>query len=66
MRHAKKKFFEGLENVLEWTSSPEKLAVETDPEITMADNLVGLAVHNAYHFGKIMALRQGLGAWPPK
>jgi len=23
-------------------------------------------VHNAYHFGKIVALRQRIGAWPPK
>lgn len=61
-----KKFFEGLEKVLEWTSSPEKLAMETDPGITMADNLVGLAVHNAYHLGKIVALRQAMGAWAPQ
>jgi uncharacterized damage-inducible protein DinB len=60
------KFFEGLEKALEWTSSPEKLAMETDPGITMADNLVGSAVHNAYHFGKIVAIRQMMGVWPPK
>jgi hypothetical protein len=59
-----KEFFVGLEKVLEWTSSPEKLAMETDPGITMADNLVGLAVHNAYHLGKIVALRQMMGIWP--
>lgn len=58
------KFFGGLEKVLEWTSSPAKLAVETDLGITMADNLVGLAVHNAYHLGKIVALRQVMGTWP--
>jgi hypothetical protein len=56
------KFFEGIEKVLEWTSSTEKLATETDPGITMADNLVGLAVHNAYHLGKIVALRQMMQA----
>jgi hypothetical protein len=60
------KFFEGLREALEWTSSSEKLAMETDPGITMADNLVGLAVHNAYHFGKIVALRQMMGNWPPQ
>jgi hypothetical protein len=37
-----KKFFEGLEKVLEWTASPEKLRLETESGITMADNLVGL------------------------
>jgi hypothetical protein len=30
----------------------------------MADNLVSLAVHNAYHLGKIVALRQMMGIWP--
>jgi uncharacterized damage-inducible protein DinB len=59
-------FFVGFREALEWTSSPEKLAMETDPGITMADNLVGLAVHNAYHFGKIVAIRQMMGVWPPK
>jgi hypothetical protein len=24
-----------------------------------------VAVHNAYHLGKIVALRQRIGAWPP-
>jgi hypothetical protein len=24
-----------------------------------------LAVHNAYHLGKIVALRQVIDAWPP-
>jgi hypothetical protein len=52
-----------VEKVLEWAASPEKLALETDPGVTMADNLNSLAVHNAYHFGKIMSLRQQQGAW---
>lgn len=53
----------GVAKVLDWAAAPEKLAIETDPGITMADNLAGLAVHNAYHFGKIMSLRQHLGTW---
>jgi hypothetical protein len=32
----------------------------------MADELHSVAVHNAYHLGKIVALRQRIGAWPPK
>ena len=55
----------GLEKALEWTESPETLNVESDPGVTMSDNLVALAVHNAYHLGKIVALRQLIGAWPP-
>ena len=30
-------FFAGLDRALEWTDSPEKLAVEVDPDFTMAD-----------------------------
>jgi hypothetical protein len=63
------RFLSGLEKAtekaLEWTDSPEKLEIESDPGITMSDNLVSLAVHNAYHLGKIVALRQMIGAWPP-
>jgi len=56
-------FNEGLEEVFVWTSSEEKLKLETDPGIIMADNLMSLAVHNAYHLGKIVAVRQMIGAW---
>ena len=34
-------------------------------DLTMADELHSVAVHNAYHLGKIVALRQRIGAWPP-
>jgi uncharacterized damage-inducible protein DinB len=57
-------FLSGLEKALEWASSPEKLCVEVDPGVTMSDVLHSLAVHNAYHMGKIVALRQLIGAWP--
>src|SRR5688572_31637066 len=46
--------------------APERLAVEIEPGVTLADELHSVAVHNAYHFGKIVALRQRIGAWPPK
>ena len=45
---------------------PARLAVEVSPGVTMADELGSVAVHNAYHFGKIVALRQRIGAWPPE
>jgi uncharacterized damage-inducible protein DinB len=45
---------------------PERLALEVEPGVTMADELNSVAVHNAYHLGKIVALRQRIGAWPPK
>ena len=59
-------FLAGLDKALEWADSPEKLDAEVDPDFTMADALRSLAVHNAHHFGKILALRQALGAWPPE
>jgi uncharacterized damage-inducible protein DinB len=58
-------FLGGLEKALEWTRSPEKLAHETSPGMTMADVLRSLAIHTSYHVGKIVALRQFIGAWPP-
>lgn len=33
--------------------------------LTLNEVLVNLAVHNAYHLGKIVQLRQLLGNWPP-
>jgi hypothetical protein len=32
---------------------------------SLVENLESLAVHNAYHLGKIVALRQVIDAWPP-
>lgn len=46
--------------------APERLAEEVEPGLTMADELHCVAIHNAYHLGKIVALRQRIGAWPPK
>lgn len=61
-----KEFKDGLERALGWTLSEEKLNMETDPGVTMADVLQSLAVHSSYHLGKIVAIRQAIGAWPPE
>lgn len=45
--------------------APERLAQEVSPGVTLADELSSVAIHNAYHLGKIVALRQRIGAWPP-
>ena len=59
-------FLAGAHKAVAWGKAPDTLTIEVDPGMTMADALHGLAVHNAYHLGKIMALRQMIGAWPPE
>ncbi|HEX7955391.1 MAG TPA: DinB family protein [Pyrinomonadaceae bacterium] len=59
-------FHAGTEKALWWTESPERLGRETRPGATMADALHSLAVHTAHHLGKIIALRQFIGAWEPE
>jgi uncharacterized damage-inducible protein DinB len=34
--------------------------------MTVREQLVSLAAHDSYHFGRIVLLRQMCGAWPPK
>ena len=59
-------FLEGAQAAVAWAQAPERLALEVEPGVTMADELHSVAVHNAYHLGKIVALRQRIGAWPPR
>jgi uncharacterized damage-inducible protein DinB len=58
-------FLDGARAAAALGQAPERLAVEVEPGVTLADELNSVAVHNAYHFGKIVALRQQIGAWPP-
>ena len=58
-----KEFHAGTEKALWWAESPERLGRETSPGTTMEDVLHSLAIHSAYHMGKIVALRQQIGAW---
>lgn len=60
-----KEFLSGLDKVIEITKSPENLSKEIVPNFTVNDALISLAVHNAYHLGKILAIRQMIGAWNP-
>jgi hypothetical protein len=59
-------FLAGAEKATEWGRSREAPMEEVSPGVTYADELEGLAIHNAYHLGKIVALRQVIGAWPPQ
>jgi uncharacterized damage-inducible protein DinB len=58
-------FLAGARAAVALAQTPARLAAEVSPGLTMADELNSVAVHNAYHFGKIVALRQRIGAWPP-
>jgi uncharacterized damage-inducible protein DinB len=58
-------FMDGARAAAALGQAPERLEVEVEPGVTLADELNSVAVHNAYHLGKIVALRQRIGAWPP-
>jgi hypothetical protein len=58
-------FLAGSTTAVELGRSSEALMKEAHPGVALADSLESLAVHNAYHLGKIVALRQVIGAWPP-
>jgi hypothetical protein len=58
-------FLSGSETAVELGHSREALMKEVRPGVTLAEELESLAVHNAYHLGKIVALRQVIDAWPP-
>ena len=59
-------FLEEARAAIALAQEPNRLAMEVEPGLTMGDELYCLAMHNAYHLGKIVALRQRIGAWPPK
>jgi len=59
-------FLEGARGAIALAQEPGRLAAEVEPGLTMGEELSCLAVHNAYHLGKVVALRQMIGAWPPK
>lgn len=58
-------FMDGARAAAALGQTPERLAVKLESGETLADELTCVAVHNAYHLGKIVALRQRIGAWPP-
>lgn len=58
-------FLHGARTAAALGQAPERLAVQVAPGVTLADELSAVAVHNAYHLGKIVALRQRMSAWPP-
>jgi uncharacterized damage-inducible protein DinB len=50
-----------LDNPIRCTSRPG----EPTRTMSIRDQLISAATHNAYHFGRIVLMRQQLNAWPP-
>ncbi len=57
-------FLAGSATAAELGQSPDARE-NVGPGVAVAARLASLAVHNAYHLGKIVALRQVINAWPP-
>lgn len=57
------RFLVGLEEATELSGS-QRLE-ETAGDKTVREQLESIASHNAYHFGRMVFLRQLLGLWPP-
>ena len=58
-------FLRGLATAERLTRIDENLQSEIAGGQAFRDELACLAVHNAYHLAKIVALRQQLGCWDP-
>jgi uncharacterized damage-inducible protein DinB len=72
--HLRGRFKRGIEQAASLTTEPATLArliqCPSRPGaptriMSVQDQLVSLAAHNAYHFGRIVLMRQLLGSWPP-
>jgi uncharacterized damage-inducible protein DinB len=68
------RFFRGIEEAAAIARDPERLdelvRCTSRPghparTMTVREQLESLAAHDAYHFGRIVLLRQLCGAWPP-
>lgn len=54
---------EGLEVASSLAQNETELGRKFQPEKTVEDELMIVASHNAYHFGRMVSLRQVLGIW---
>ena len=59
-------FLGRLDKMIEFTSNPAALEEKDENGVTVEDCVYSLIMHNTYHLGKIVAIRQMIGAWPPK
>ena len=67
------RFLAGTQNAAAVASDEDRLEIPVacprvgapDRVMTVRDQLESLAAHNGYHLGRVVLLRQLLGAWPP-
>lgn len=59
-------FLSGLDKMMKITANREELLKVDEQGITIEDNVYSLIIHNSYHLGKIVAIRQLIGAWSSK
>lgn len=57
-------FLKDLDTAIENARSAVEAGKDDREKVTFHEELACLAVHNAYHLGKIVAVRQQLGCWP--
>ena len=53
----------GLDDAAEMAKDTTELARKCRPDRTVAEELIVVAAHNAYHFGRMVSIRQALGIW---
>src|SRR5260370_350907 len=58
-------FLDGARAAAAMGQAPERLALEVEPRVTLADELNSVAEHNAYHLCKILPFRQRIRAGAP-
>ena len=59
-------FLSGHDKMMKITANREELLKVDEQGITIEDNVYSLIIHNSYHLGKIVAIRQLIGAWSSK
>jgi uncharacterized damage-inducible protein DinB len=69
-----KRFFDGNDEAVAVARDPARLNVlincpsrpgQPTRTMTVREQLESLGAHNHYHFGRVVLLRQLIGAWPP-
>jgi hypothetical protein len=58
-------FMRGLETARDMARGPDRLEAELGEARSVRSALENLSVHNAYHLGRVVLLRQLMGLWPP-